>query len=101
LGANSGPTSNGAMTFFMIGSTSSLDKLVLATINRLVSPPEVLVNLSPIWGLLIEVKRTVALKVNTYRWYWVLGKIFWLNHRKNQFILSKTQGCRHTFGWGQ
>ncbi len=27
LGANSRPTLNGAMNFFMIGSTSSLDKL--------------------------------------------------------------------------
>jgi len=32
--ANSGPTSNGAMTCFMIGSTSSLNKLVLATIHN-------------------------------------------------------------------
>jgi hypothetical protein len=39
-------------------------------------------------------RKLLALKVNTYRWYWVLGKIFWLNHRRNQYILSKTQGCK-------
>jgi hypothetical protein len=32
--ANSGPASSGAMTCFMIGSTSSLNKLVLATIQN-------------------------------------------------------------------
>jgi hypothetical protein len=36
--AISGPTSNGAMTFFMVARTSSLDILVLETIKRLVDP---------------------------------------------------------------
>ncbi len=47
-------------------------------------------------------RKLLALKVNTtYRWYWVLGKIFWLNCRRSQYILSKTLGCRRTFGWGR
>jgi hypothetical protein len=41
-------------------------------------------------------QKLLVLKVDTYRWYWVLGKIFWLNHRRNQYILSQTQGCCDT-----
>ncbi len=44
--------------------------------------------------MLLYHENYLALKVNnTYRWYWVLGQIFWLNRRRNQYILSKTQGC--------
>ncbi len=50
MGANSGPTSSGAMPNFMIALTSSLIKLVNATIFFLVYVTGVAVNLPPIWG---------------------------------------------------
>ncbi len=48
--------------FFMVALTSSLDKLVNATIKRLVNPAAVTWDLASIWSGWIEVKRTVAQK---------------------------------------
>jgi hypothetical protein len=48
------------MVYFMVELTCSMIELVNAILKRLVTLPEVAVNLCPIWGWSIGVKHTVG-----------------------------------------